>query len=195
MRRTSFARAVPVPLFVAAVLAFGSGCTGDSNDVRTVADFDENPCELFTDDVLSQIVGPPYKDLAQVDPTLSGSSSSETGDDTYACTYRFTASKPPAVPQVAYMTVTVAHTKSGSQPYAICDAGAQTKASGYRSEKIGDGACLSPSSDLWLKMGTNFFHVVVVPQPGFANPVEANQALAPLILTVAQGAADRIPRS
>ena len=28
-----------------------------------------------------------------------------------------------------------------------------------------------------MKIGANYFHVVVVPQPGFANPVEANQTL------------------
>ena len=64
----------------------------------------------------------------------------------------------------------------------------------HSSEKIGDGACLSPSSDLWLKLGTAFFHVVAVPQPGFRNPVEANSALSPLLLVVAQATADRMPR-
>jgi hypothetical protein len=178
----------------AIILGLGSGCS-DKPDIRTVADFDKQPCGLFTDDVLSKIVGPPYRDLAQVDPALKASNSVEAGGDTYACTYTFRASRPPAVPQVQDLTVTVAHSKSGSQPYSICSAGAQTKASGYRGEKIGDGVCLSPSSDLWMKIADNYFHVVVVPQPGFGNPVEAQQALSPLILTVAQGAADRMPRS
>jgi hypothetical protein len=172
-----------------------SGCSSSPADIRTVADFDNDPCALFTDDALSKIVGPPYKDLAQVDASLRSSSSSKSGGDTYACTYNFEAKNPPAVPQVRSMTVTVAHTKSGSQPYSVCSAGAQTKASGYRSEKIGDGVCLSPTSDLWMKIGGNYFHVVVVPQPGFTNPVEFNQALSPLILTVAQGAADRMPKA
>ncbi len=176
------------------VLFLASGCSSAPADVRTVADFDKHPCALFTDDVVSKIVGPPYHDLAEVNPALKGSRPSQT-EDTYACTYDFEASQPPTVPEVRTMTVTVAHAKSGSQPYAVCSAGAQTRANGYRSEKIGDGVCLSPSSDLWMKIGTNYFHVVIVPQPGFGNPVEANQALSPLILTVAQGAADRIPRS
>ncbi len=188
MRRISLLAAA------ALLLGLGAGCS-DTADIRTVADFDEQPCGLFTDDVLSKIVGPPYQDLAEVEPTLTRSSSVTAGGDTYACTYSFKASKPPAVPEVATMTVTVAHTKSGSQPYSVCDAGAQTKASGYRSEKIGDGVCLSPSSDLWMKIGANYFHVVVVPQPGFGNPVEARQALSPLILTVAQAAADRMPKA
>ena len=85
--------------------------------------------------------------------------------------------------------------RSGSQPYAVCSAGAQTKSSGYRSEKIGDGACLSPSSDLWMKIGDHYFHVVVVAQPGFTNPVENSVALSPLLLTVAQATADRMPKA
>jgi hypothetical protein len=191
LRRMSSLAAIAV-LATAPMLA--SGCSSHA-DIRTVADFDNDPCALFTDDVMSRIVGPPYKDLASVDTTLKSSASSKSGGDTFACTYNFEAKNEPQVPQVRTMTVTVAHTKSGSQPYAICSAGAQTKASGYRSEKIGDGVCLSPSSDLWMKIGANYFHVKVVPQPGFTNPVEANQALSPLILTVAQGAADRMPKS
>lgn len=171
-----------------------TGCSSPA-DIRTVADFDGAPCGLFTDDVLGRLVGPPYTDLAQVGTALKGATSSQSGDDTYACTYTFEAKAPPAVPQVRTMTVTVAHAKSGSQPYAVCSAGAQTKSSGYRSEKIGDGACLSPSSDLWMKIGDHYFHVVVVAQPGFTNPVENSVALSPLLLTVAQATADRMPKA
>ena len=46
-----------------------------------------------------------------------------------------------------------------------------------------------------MKVGEHFYQVVVVPQPGFDNPVDANLALSPLILTVAEGAASRMPKS
>jgi hypothetical protein len=192
MSRRPFVALLVAPVLVA--LSLIAGCSSSAPDIRTVADFDKHPCALFTDAVFSQIVGPPYHDLAEVNATLKGSEPHES-DDTSACTYDFEASGAPTVPEVGRMTVTVAHARSGSQPYAVCSAGAQTRAGGYRAEKIADGVCLSPSSDLWMKVGANYFHVVVVPQPGFTNPVEANQALSPLILTVAQGAADRIPKS
>jgi hypothetical protein len=177
------------------MVVVGSGACGGPTDVRSVADFDANPCALFTDAVMSQIVAAPYHDLAQVDPTLKKAEKSTSGDDTFACVYSFEAKGQTQVPQVRTMTVTIAHAKTGSQPFAVCSAGAQTKAQGYRTEKIGDQVCLSPSSDLWMKLGDNYYHVVVVPQPGFPNPVEANTALSPLLLTVAQGLADRLPRS
>ena len=168
-----------------------AGCSS-SEGVRSVADFDDRPCELFTNDVFTTIVAAPYSDVARVAPKLKDAKESST-DDAHACVYSFTADGT-AVPQVRTMTVTVAHTTGGSQPYAVCAAGAQSRSAGYRSEKIGDGACLSPSTDLWLKLGSEYFHVVAVPQPGFGNPVEANAALSPLLLVVAQAAADRMPR-
>lgn len=183
-------------LIAAAVLACValSGCSSHA-DIRTVADFDGAPCDLFTDDVLAQIVSPPYKDLAQVDAVLKGPATSSANADTYACTYNFEAKGTPAVPQVRTMTVTVAHATAGSQQFALCSAGAQTKSGGYRTEKIGDGVCLSPSSDLWMKIADHYFHLVVVPQPGFTNPVEASVALSPLLLTFAQATADRMPKT
>jgi hypothetical protein len=168
------------------------GCSSPDG-VRSVADFDDRPCELFTNDVFTTIVAAPYGDVARVEPKLTGAKASSS-DGTNACVYSFTADGT-AVPQVRTMTVTVAHTTAGSQPYAVCAAGAQSRSAGYRAEKIGDGACLSPSTDLWLKLGSEYFHVVAVPQPGFANPVEANVALSPLLLVVAQATADRMPRS
>lgn len=181
-----------------AVLLVGfalAGCSSGVDGIRSVADFDKAPCQLFTDDVLSAIVAGPYEDLAQVKPNLVGTKASTAAGDTYACTYSFVAASRPAVPEVASMTVTVGHAHNGSQPFAVCSAGAQTKATGYRVEKIGDDACLSPSSDLWLKIGANYYHVVAVPQPGFANPVQANVSLSPLLLTVADGVAQRMPKS
>jgi hypothetical protein len=169
---------------------FVAACSSPEG-VRSVADFDDRPCELFTDEVFASIVAAPFGDLARVAPTLTDSKASSS-DDAHACVYSFTADGA-AVPQVRTMTVTLAHTKGGSQPYAVCAAGAQSRSAGYRAEKIGDGACLSPSTDLWLKLGAEYFHVVAVPQPGFENPVEANVALSPLLLVVAQATADRMP--
>ena len=119
----------------------------------------------------------------------------DVGEDTRACVYTFEAAGAPQVPQVGQMTVTVAHHRNGSQPLAICVAGAAQKAAGYKLQQIGDQACLSPTSDLWMKVGEHYYQVVVVPQPGFDNPVDANLALSPIILTVAEGAASRMPKS
>jgi hypothetical protein len=188
--------ALRVRLLTVAVIGLVlAGCSSTPDGIRTVADFDKAPCQLFTDDVASAIVAAPYQDLAQVKPNLIGTKASATNNDTYACTYSFVAASQPAVPQVASMTVTVAHSRSGSQPFALCSAGAQTKAAGYRTEKIGDEACLTPTSDLWLKIAANYYHVVAVPQPGFTNPVEASVSLSPLLLTVADGVAQRMPKA
>ena len=192
--RSQNARPRWVALALAAVAAL-AGCSSQVDGIRSVADFDKAPCQLFTDDVLSSIVAGPYEDLAQVKPRLVDTKASTAAGDTYACTYFFVAAGQPAVPEVASMTVTVGHAHHGDQPFAVCSAGAQTKASGYREEKIGDGACLSPSSDLWMKIGSNYYHVVAVPQPGFKNPVQANVSLSPLLLTVADGVAQRMPKS
>jgi hypothetical protein len=92
--------------------------------------------------------------------------------------------------------VTLAHAQSASQPLAICVAGATARAAGYtKRDDIGDSACISPTADLWLRIGGHYFHVVVVPQPGFTDPLDRLQALAPLTLAVAQSAADRLPRT
>jgi hypothetical protein len=174
-------------------VAASSACDSPPKGVNSLGDFDDRPCDLIPGEIFTGIIKGPYEDLAGVVPTLKGYSSATSGGDTFACVYAYEAGAS-QVPQVATMNVTVAHTRSGSQPYSVCSAGAQTRASGYRSEKIGDGACLSPSTDLWLKLGAAYFHVVAVPQPGFGNPVEANAALSPLLLVVAQAAADRMPR-
>lgn len=175
------------------LLAVVAACDSQPQGVNSLGDFDDRPCDLIPGEIFTGIVTGPYQDLAGVVPTLKGTTSATSGGDTFACVYAYEA-KASRVPQVGTMTVTVAHSLSGSQPYAVCSAGAQTRASGYRSEEIGDGACLSPSSDLWLKLGAAYFHVVAVPQPGFGNPVEANAALSPLLLVVAQATADRMPR-
>jgi hypothetical protein len=185
-----------LPLVIAAlVTTLGLvGCGGDP-DIRTVADFDDHPCALFTDDAMMKVVSPPYMDLAGVEPKHTDTTPSSTGDDTYACTYAYTPAKPTDVREISTMNVTLAHTVSGSQPLAICAAGVTAKAGGYKMEPVGDQACLSPSTDLWMRLGAEFYHVVVVPQPGFASPVEANQALSPLILEVAKAIAARMPKA
>lgn len=172
----------------------GVAACGGPDDIRTVADFDANPCALFTDDALAAVVTEPYKGVAQADPKLLSSEASEEGTDTFACTYRFEA-KESAIPQMATFTVTVAHTQSGNRPLAICEAGARLNNPGYKLQKFGDVACTSPSSDLWMRIGSHFFHVVVIPQPGFENPVDNSFAMSPVILAVAKAAADRMPKS
>jgi hypothetical protein len=179
---------------VLAMLVGAVGCGGEP-DIRSVADFDDHPCALLPEDTMKSVVSPRYMDLAGVDVKPNGAKASSSGDDTYACTYSYAAAGSTPVREVAAMTVTVAHTKTGSQPFSICAAGSTAKAGGYRTEQIGDQACLSPTSDLWMRIGAEFYHVVVVPQPGFSSPVEANQALSPLILDVARAAAARMPKA
>jgi hypothetical protein len=189
-------RASRFPLLVAvlATLVGVLGC-GDEPDIHTVADFDDRPCALISEGLMKAVVSPPYMDLAGVDVLTLGSASSVSGGDTYACTYTYVAAGTPAVREVGTMTVTVAHSKTGSQPFAICAAGTTAKAGGYRTEQVGDQACVSPTSDLWMRIGAQYYHVVVVPQPGFNSPVDANQALSDLILDVARAAAARMPKA
>jgi hypothetical protein len=190
MRLPSLVRGVVVLALLGA-----SGCSGGPDEIRTVADFDAAPCLLFTEEAMRQTVAEPYSQLAGVEPKLLKTQAADVGEDTRACVYTFEAAGAPQVPQVGQMTVTVAHHKSGSQPLAICVAGAAQKAAGYKLHRIGDQACLSPTSDLWMRVGEHYYQVVVVPQPGFDNPVDANLALSPIILTVAEGAASRMPKS
>jgi hypothetical protein len=181
---------------VAALLALlaAAGCSSGPDEIRTVADFDAAPCLLFTEDAMRRTVAEPYARLAGVEPTLLKTEAVDVGENTRACVYTFEAGGQSQVPEVGQMTVTVARHQDGSQPLAICVAGAAQRADGYRLQKIGDQACITPTSDLWMKVGENYYHVVVVPQPGFGNEVDAALALSPIILTVAEGAASRLPR-
>lgn len=194
-------RAQPPPprrLAVAAALAVAAlapAACGGPDDIRRVADFDARPCLLFTDDAMRMTVTEGYARLAGVDPRLVKAEEAKVGDDTHACVYTFEADGQSQVPQIGQMTVTVAHNKNGSQPLALCVAGAAQRADGYKLQRIGDQACLSPTSDLWLRVGDNYFHIVVVPQPGFDNPVDANLALSPIILAVGEGTASRMPKT
>ena len=65
----------------------------------------------------------------------------------------------------------------------------------YSLQPIGEQACLSPTSDLWVKHGAHYYHVVLVPQPGFDNPVDMNLALSPMILAVGEAAVANLPKS
>jgi hypothetical protein len=178
---------------VAAVLG-AAGCGGPS-EVRSVADFDAAPCLLFSGERMTQIVARPFGNLVGSEPKLSGDPAASSSDVSHACTYTFQPTRPTRVPPVASVTVTLEHAKSGSQPLAICMAGAATNAPGYKTHPIGEQACLSPTSDLWMKHGEHFYHVVLVPQPGFDNPVDMNLALSPMILAVGEAAVANLPKS
>jgi hypothetical protein len=182
-------------LAAAVVILMSAVACGGTADIKSVADFDSHPCALLPEDTMAAVVSPPYKDLAGVDVAPKGTKASANANDTYACTYSYTAAQAPEVPEVSSMTVTVAHTRSGSQPFAICAAGTTAKAGGYRAEDIGDQACVSPSNDLWMRIGNDFYHIVVVPQPGFASPIDASQALADILTDVARATAVRMPKS
>jgi hypothetical protein len=93
------------------------------------------------------------------------------------------------------MTLTISRSESGSQPLAICAAGAAAGTGGYKMHEIGDQSCTSPTTDLWMRLGGNFYHVVIVPQPGFDNPVDMNLALSPTLLRVAEAVEARMPKA
>jgi hypothetical protein len=179
---------------LAAVGPLLAGCGGPS-EVRTVADFDAAPCLLFSADRMAQIVAEPFGQLVGSAPKVSGDPAASSTNGGHACTYTFVPSQATRVPPVANLTVTLEHTPAGSQPLAICVAGAATKAPGYKVHRIGEQACLSPTSDLWLKHGEHYYHVVLVPQPGFDNPVDMNLALSPMILAVGEAAVANLPKS
>jgi hypothetical protein len=191
---TRSATRVAAALLAGAGALLAAGCGGPS-EVRSVADFDAAPCLLFSADRMTQIVAEPFSKLVGSDPKLSGDPAASSGDGSHACTYSFVPSQATRVPPVANLTVTLEHTAAGSQPLAICVAGAATKAPGYKVHKIGEQACLSPTSDLWMKHGEHYYHVVLVPQPGFDNPVDMNLALSPMILAVGEAAAAHLPKS
>jgi hypothetical protein len=184
----------PLVVTIALLLAL-AGCGGPS-EIRTVADFDAAPCLLLPGDTMRQVISEPYRNLVGSEPKLVGDPRAAGSDGSHACVYEFQPSRPPSrVPPVASLTVTVEHAASGSQPLAICVAGAANNAPGYKIQPVGDQACLSPSSDLWLRLGQQFFHVVLVPQPGFTNPVDMNLALSSTILAVGRAAASRMPKA
>jgi hypothetical protein len=179
---------------IAATVAVAAGCGGPS-EVRSVADFDAAPCLLFPAERMTQIVSEPFGKLVGSPPKVSGDPAATKTDGSHACTYTFVPTQATRVPPVERLTVTLEHATSGSQPLAICVAGAAAQTPGYKIHKLGDQACLSPTSDLWMKHGQNYYHVVLVPQPGFDNPVDMNLALSPMILAVGQAAAANLPKT
>jgi hypothetical protein len=188
---TPIRRAASILLALAALAACGG-----PKEIRTVADFDAVPCLLFPDARMTQVVSEPYRNLVGSDPKPSGEPAASGTDGNHACTWTFVPSKPPSqVPPITTLTVTLEHNRQGSQPLAICVAGAAQKAPGYKLQHVGDQSCLSPTTHLWMKHGDNFYHVVLVPQPGFPNPVDMNLALSPMILAVASAAASNLPKS
>jgi hypothetical protein len=179
---------------VAATVTVAAACGGPS-EVTSVADFDAAPCLLFPAERMTQIVSQPFTNLLGSAPKASGDPAQTKTDTSHACTYTFVPTQATRVPPVERLTVTLEHAKTGSQPLAICVAGAAAQTPGYKIQKIGEQACLSPTSDLWMKHGSNFYHVVLVPQPGFDNPVDMNLALSPMILAVGQAAAANLPKT
>jgi hypothetical protein len=177
---------------LAGALIVLSACSGPS-EITSVKDFDKAPCLLLPNDTMNNLVKAPYADLTGVEPTLLNSKSASS-QGTVACVYSFEA-KNTTIPQLRQFTVTVAHSDDGNRPLAICVAGAYNNAGGYKIQKIGDQSCTSPSSDLWIKLGAHYFHVVVVPQPGFSDPIDASYALSPMILAVGTAAAERMPKT
>jgi hypothetical protein len=166
-----------------------------THPIRTVADFDGNPCALMTEDELRNALRPPYEALIGVEPVVVSDPFEASTSDNHACVYAFKPGSGSMLPKITELKVTLGRPRNGSQPYAICVAGAGNKAPGYRIEKVGDQACLDPASNLWMKIAENYYQVVLTPQPGFTDPVEANLALSPMILAVARAASQRLPRT
>lgn len=189
-RRSAAARVVGA--FVAALVGMLAAGCGASDDIRTVADFDANPCALFTDASISDTVGAPYVDIEEAPPVLRSSREADDGG-ARSCVYAFDVPQP-RLTQMSSFTVTVSHLDGASQPLAICAAGANTKNPGYTLQEFADLACTTPSSDLWMRIGERFFHVVVVAQPGFDDPVARSVAISPVLLVVGRATADRMPK-
>lgn len=169
-----------------------AGCGRPTDDIRTVADFDANPCALFTDTAMAGVVTSAYQQVAQATPTLS-SAKPDDGGGAHSCVYAFVV--PGAViPQMASLTVVISHMDSGNRPLAICAAGAQTNSGGYELQPFGDQSCMTPTADLWMRVGTHYFHIVVNPQPGFADAVDRAQAIGPIIDAVGSMTADLMPK-
>jgi hypothetical protein len=185
-------RRVLACLFTGAAL-LAAGC-GGPDEIRSVRDFDEAPCLLIDGPTMTTVVTEPLRVLTGSDPKLVGEPEASDSDGTHACVYSFVPSAPSAVPPVQTLTVTVARSDNGSQPLALCVAGEAAGTGGYKSHKVGDQACVSPTTDLWMRVAGNFFHVVAVPQPGFDRPVDMNLALTPLLVKVAEAVASRMPR-
>jgi hypothetical protein len=183
---------VVVACLAAGFVALAAACSA-SDDIRTVADFDANPCALFTEDAIKGVVGAPYLEIQETPPTLASAKADQV-DDLHSCVYSFEVPNA-SIPGMTTFTVTVSHQQAASQPLAICVAGANTKNDGYKLQDFGDVSCTTPSSDLWMKIGEHYFHVVLVPQPGFSNPVEQSVATSPVLLAVGKGAADRLPKT
>lgn len=177
------------------VLMLATACESGPEDIRSVADFDARPCLLFTDDAMRGTITEGYARLAGVEPRLEETEEASVGDDARACVYRFQADGTSQVPEMEAITVTIAHSRNGSQPLALCIAAAAQRVDGYRIEQVGDQGCLTPSSDLWFRVGDNYFQVAVVAQPGFDNPIDTYFALSPIIRAVGEGAASRMPAS
>jgi len=188
-----------VGLAAAAPTAALAACTSKPNasthPIRTVADFDGNPCALMTEDELRAALRPPYQALLGVEPVVVSDPVEASAGGNHACVYAFKPGQQSNLPKITNLSVTLGRPQNASQPFAICVAGAGNKAPGYRIEKVGDQACLDPSSNLWMKIAENYYQVVLTPQPGFTDPVEANLALGPMILAVARAAAERLPRT
>jgi hypothetical protein len=177
---------------LACALLVVSACSGPT-EIKSVKDFDKAPCLLLSNAAMSELIKAPYADLTGVEPTLL-SSKSASSQGTVACVYTFEA-KNTTIPQVRDFTVTVAHSDDGNRPLAICVAGAYSNVGGYKIQQIGDQSCTTPTSDLWLKIGTHYFHVVVVPQPGFSDPIDASFALSPMLLAVGTATAQHMPKT
>ena len=114
-------------------VAGAGACAGpdpSTHPIKTVADFDDYPCALMTEDELKGALRPPYLELLGVAPTLAKDPTPTTAGDTHACVYTFEPG-PQGHEKIDDLTVTVAHQRSGSQPFAICVAGAGTKTPGY----------------------------------------------------------------
>ena len=139
---------------------------------------------------MRRTVAEPYARLAGVEPTLLKTEAADVGENTRACVYTFEAGGQSQVPEVGQMTVTVARHQDGSQPLAICVAGAAQRGRLPPAEDRRSGVY---DPDL---RSVDESRRELLPRRGraaparFVNEVDAALALSPIILTVAEG---RIP--
>jgi len=163
--------------------------------IHSVADFDKHPCGLFTDDEIKGVVAQPFELMAGADPAMSGRPKTSSTDDGPACVYVFAPSGGARDPHVATITVSLGLSRSGQQQLDLCLQGAAARAQGYEGVPIGEKACTTPSADLWMRVGTAHYHVVTVAQPGWSDPFESHVRTRTVSMSVANAAAQRLPRS
>lgn len=182
-------------LLVAALGGCGLFGTDTPQRPSTVAEFDDHPCALLTGEEMTGVIGEVFSRLANAAPELKEDPDEDTKNEP-SCAYHFGLPKGASsmTKELQEVTVSVSRVKVGGG-LGACMQAATADSSIYRPiPALGDEACLTPTYDLWVRVGTNFYHVASYPQPGWPNTADGDQSMAPLTLAVGRAVADRLPK-